>query len=296
MASGPVGDFDVGGKIVAITGGASGIGLELAKLVLAKGAKVLIADLRLTPESESLVDGKNVIYLKTDVAKWSDLENIVTVSKEKLGDVPDVYVAGAAVFEPTWSNFFDDTETESYASVQINVNHPVKLTRIALRALLSRNKKGVVLIVASMAGYQGNFGATMYCTTKHALVGFTRSVGQLDSHEGVKVVTICPGIVNTPLWDTKPTLKKQFGYHPSLAISAKAVADAEMEMIESGKIKGGTVYEISTLGGRKIPTYFITPPGYDPKNPTQGYMPKRDDEGANAPIWDLLKAERQSKL
>ena len=80
----------------------AGIGLELAKLVLAKGAKVLIADLRLTPESESLVDGKNVIYLKTDVAKWSDLENIVTVSKEKLGDVPDVYVAGAAVFEPVY--------------------------------------------------------------------------------------------------------------------------------------------------------------------------------------------------
>lgn len=47
--------------------------------------------------------------------------------------------------------------------------------------------------MASMAGYQGNFGATMYCTTKHALVGFTRSVGPLDSHEGVKVVTICPG-------------------------------------------------------------------------------------------------------
>ncbi|KAL4936619.1 hypothetical protein BDV06DRAFT_89593 [Aspergillus oleicola] len=296
MAPGPVGDFDVSGKIVAITGGASGIGLELAKLALAKGAKVLIADLRLTPESESIVDGKTVIYLKTDVAKWSDLENIVTVSKEKLGDVPDVYVAGAAVFEPTWSNFWDDTETESYGSVQINVNHPVKLTRIALRALLSRNKKGVVLIVASMAGYQGNFGATMYCTTKHALVGFTRSVGQLDRYEGVKVVTICPGIVDTPLWDTKPTLKKQFGYHPSLAISAKAVADAEMELIESGKFKGGTVYEISTLGGRKIPTYFITPPGYDPKNPKQGYMPKRDDEGANAPILDLLKAERGSKL
>lgn len=68
--------------------------------MLAKGAKVLIADLRLTQEAESLVDGKSLIYLKTDVAKWSELENIVIVSKDVFGDVPDVYVAGAAVFEP----------------------------------------------------------------------------------------------------------------------------------------------------------------------------------------------------
>ncbi|KAI9368017.1 hypothetical protein BJX61DRAFT_550761 [Aspergillus egyptiacus] len=296
MPHGPVADFDVCGKIVAITGGASGIGLELAKLVLTKGAKVLIADLRLTPEAESLVDGKTVIYLKTDVARWRELENIVAVSRDVLGDVPDVYVAGAAVFEPAWSNFWDDTETESYGSVQINVNHPLKLTRIAIRALLSRNKKGVVLIVASMAGYQGNFGAAMYCTTKHALVGFTRSVGQLDQHEGVKVVTICPGIVDTPLWDSKPTLREQFGYHPKLAISARAVAETELELIESGKYPGGTVYEISTLGGRKIPTYFITPPGYDPKDPKQGYMIKRNDTSTYDPIWNVLAAERSAKL
>lgn len=68
--------------------------------MLAKGAKVLIADLRLTQEAETLVDGKTLVYLKTDVAKWSELENIVTVSKDVFGDVPDVYVAGAAVFKP----------------------------------------------------------------------------------------------------------------------------------------------------------------------------------------------------
>ncbi|KAK1144817.1 hypothetical protein N8T08_004829 [Aspergillus melleus] len=296
MAQGPVGEFDVSGKIVAITGGASGIGLELAKLVLSKGAKVLIADLRLTPEAESLVDEKTVIYVPTDVAKWPQLENIVVVSKEVLGDVPDVYVAGAAVFEPTWSNFWDDTEAESYGSVQINVNHPLKLTRIAIRALLSENKKGVVLIVASMAGYQGHFGATMYCTTKHALVGFTRSVGQLDSHEGVKVVTICPGIVDTPLWDTKPHLRKQFGYDPKLAISAQAVAESELELIESEKYKGGSVYEVSVLGGRIIPTYFISPPGYDPKKPKQSGNPKKADTGENDMIWSVLAAERNAKL
>lgn len=77
--------------------------------------------------------------------------------------------------------------------MQINVNHPLKLTRLATRALLKKNKKGVVLIMASMAGYSGNFSAPMYSVTKHALIGFARSIGDLDRLEGVKVVTICPG-------------------------------------------------------------------------------------------------------
>ena len=103
-------------------------------------------------------------------------------------------------------------------------------------------------------------------------------------------------IVDTPLWDTKPTLKEQFGYHPKLAISARAVAEVELELIQSRKYKGGTVYEISALGGRKIPTFFITPPGYDPKNPKQGQILKRDDTGSNDPIWRILAAERNAKL
>ena len=103
-------------------------------------------------------------------------------------------------------------------------------------------------------------------------------------------------IVDTPLWDSKPNLRKQFGYHPKLAISARAVAETQLELIESGKHKGGTVYEISALGGRKIPTYFLTPPGYDPKNPKQGDTAQRNDTTAYDSIWNVLAAERKAKL
>ncbi|KAJ0420304.1 hypothetical protein BJY00DRAFT_323979 [Aspergillus carlsbadensis] len=284
-----VGDFPVGGRIVAITGGGSGIHLELAKLVHARGAKVVIADLKLSDEAERLVDGSKVVFVETNVANWADLQSIIKL----LGDVPDIYVAGAGIFEPPWSNFWDDTEETAYAAVQINVNHPLKLTRIATRALVGANKKGVVLIMASMAGYSGNFSAPMYSTTKHALIGFTRSIGDLDAHEGVKVVTICPGIVNTPLWSTNPAASARFGYHESISISAQAVAEAELELIESRQFPGGTVYEISQAGRRTIPTWFVAPPGHDPAKPTEGIaVPPEAIERANAPIWERLAAER----
>jgi NAD(P)-dependent dehydrogenase (short-subunit alcohol dehydrogenase family) len=98
-------------QIVVVTGGGSGINLAFARLaVLQHSAYVLIADLKLTAEAEAFVaaystaitpgKGKRVVFVKCDVTKRADLENLVAVSREEWGDVPDVYVAGAGVFEP----------------------------------------------------------------------------------------------------------------------------------------------------------------------------------------------------
>ena len=58
---------------------------------------------------------------------------------------------------------------------------------------MSQKKKGVVLLLGSVAGYQGSFSAALYSASKHAITGFTRSVGDLDGLKGVKVVCVCPG-------------------------------------------------------------------------------------------------------
>ena len=77
--------------------------------------------------------------------------------------------------------------------MKINTNHPLKLSRIAIRALLRKNKKGVILVVASLAGYIGTFSAPLYCASKHAVIGFVRSMAELDRLEGIKVTAVAPG-------------------------------------------------------------------------------------------------------
>lgn len=79
--------------------------------------------------------------------------------------------------------------------MEINVNHPIKMARIAMRALLRADKKGVVLMIASMAGLAGMYASPLYCATKHAIVGFVKSMADADEFEGVKVVAVCPGCV-----------------------------------------------------------------------------------------------------
>lgn len=84
-----------------------GIGLAYGLLAGQKGAKqVILADLRLTAAAQEAVQSdENLIFQQCDVTKWKDLQDIVDVSLAKLGDVPDIYVASAGVFEPV-STFF----------------------------------------------------------------------------------------------------------------------------------------------------------------------------------------------
>jgi len=205
MQYGPVLDFPLKDKVVLITGGGAGIGLAFAQTCHAQGAKVLIGDLRLAPEASdwtSTLSPSTFHFQTTNVSDWSSLHALITASVSAFGDVPDVYAPVAGVFEPLWSNFWDDSESAQghYKTVSINVEHPLKLTRMALRALAGAEKQGVVCLVASTAGVRGNFLSCLYASSKHAVVGFAKSMGMADREMGVRVVCICPGYVQSLFW------------------------------------------------------------------------------------------------
>jgi len=286
------GDFPLKGKVAVVTGAGSGINLAFAKEAVKAGARVLVADLKLTQDGEEFMKGegaKAAVFVKCDVTKRKDLENLIPTSEKEFGDVPDVYVAGAGVFEPKWSAFWDDTEEDGYTQVDINVNHPLKLSRIAIRALLRKNKKGVILVVASLAGYQGTFSVPLYVTTKHAVVGFVRSMAALEDMEGIKVTAVAPGLVRTPLWTDHPDKMKQFGYGQTNSNSPEDVADAMMDLITNGKYPGGSCMEVSIKGTRILGTWNIDPP--DTVGTT---VPQEIIDANTAPIKEMLSKERGS--
>ena len=92
-----------------------GINLSYVRLVHAKGCNVIIADLGLRPDAEKFVEetkksrGPRVIFQKCDVTNWKDLEGIIPLSLKEFGDVPDVVVPGAGVFEPVCCTNFPFT-------------------------------------------------------------------------------------------------------------------------------------------------------------------------------------------
>lgn len=244
-----VGEFPLKDKICVVTGGGSGINLSFVKVALNSGARVLISDLRLTSEADELIKSSNgkAAFMKCDVSKWAELKAIPSevVKAFGKGTVADVWVPGAGIFEPKWSSFVYDEEKEFYMQMRINAEHPIKLTRIAMRSCLGANKPGVVMLVASGAGITGTYAAALYCATKHAVVGFCKSMAQADIDENFKVVCICPGMVATPLWtgENAKHVNAQFSYTDDVCITPDEVAEGMKEMIESPKYKGGALMD-----------------------------------------------------
>ncbi|PYH30895.1 15-hydroxyprostaglandin dehydrogenase [Aspergillus neoniger CBS 115656] len=288
------GDFPVDNKIVLVTGGGSGIGLQLCRQAAAKGARIIIADLCLIPEAQQFVDSSDaVIFQRCDVRKWAELQALIQLSQDKWNDVPDVYVASAAIFEPSWSSFWEDSETTDYACIDINVNHPIKLTRLAIRALLGKDKKGVVCLVSSIAGINASIRSPLYCASKHAIWGFVKSMTMLDQLEGVKVTSICPGVVPTPLWDSVPGVRKHLSYDRVKHVPAEEVAEYMLELIQQGKYSGGSVVEITSSGpdGRRvIPPWNVSPPN------VYAGADKKMLANFIEPVREALKKERKAKL
>lgn len=241
---GPVGDFPVKSKIVLVTGGGSGIGFAFARLCHEKGARVLIGDLKVTQDAQQYLDAHpsgEIMFESCDVTSWKSLHNLITVSLDRFGKVPDIYAPVAGVLDPSWSNFWDDNEENAYKTVQINLNHPLKLTRLAIRALLSANKKGVVCLIASSAGIRGNYWWALYASTKHGVVGFTKSMGQADPDEGVRIVCILPGTVKSNLWeDRDDDVAQASKYTERKLMPPSAIAETMVRMVESKEYSGGT--------------------------------------------------------
>lgn len=229
----------------------AGINLAFVRLAVHSGARALIADLRLTDEAKAFIhqSSGNVAFVRCDVSDWRDLETLPSEVEKAFGSgaVAQVWIAGAALFEPKWTSFLYDQETDHYKALQVNTEHPIKLTRIAMRSCLGANKPGVVLIVASMAGITGSYGAALYCASKHAVVGFTKSMAQADVDEDIKIVCCCPGIVATPMWkgEAAKDIAAQYKYDEDKAIMPEDVADAMKDMVEQSKYKGGTLLEVS---------------------------------------------------
>ncbi|KAH8886615.1 NAD(P)-binding protein [Thozetella sp. PMI_491] len=293
--------FSTKGKVVAITGGGSGIGLSYAQLAHEHGAKgILIGDLRLTEEAQRFVDAHdNVVFQECDVIKWAELQGIIDAAKAAFGEIPDVFIASAGLFEPPYSNFWADPEpldANGYASVDVNVNHPIKLTRLAIRALLGAGKKGIVVLVASIAGYSKQYCAPIYSATKHAVVGFTRSMGDTEQLQHVKVVCVCPGIVSTPIWTVgHPGAAERFGVTPAISIGAEKVAEVIEDAVQSSKYPGGTIIEVSALGTRVIPEWHIDPPGMIDGKMAEGTdVPPEMIQRALEPILAVTAAEKST--
>ena len=197
MSAQPTGQLT--GQRAFITGGASGIGAEMARRFTREGASVVIADVNDTLGKAIAVEvGAEYVHLDvTDSTAW---EKIITTHKPfdivclNAGVATKTDVFGATVDYP-----FQHLDNDSYQHIMsINVDGVVFGARAVIPGMVER-KSGHILVTASLAGIVAIAADPIYGLTKHAMVGLTKSLGAALEPHGVCVSALCPAFLDTPL-------------------------------------------------------------------------------------------------
>jgi NAD(P)-dependent dehydrogenase (short-subunit alcohol dehydrogenase family) len=204
--------MDINGVSAIVTGGASGIGAASARLLASKGAKVVVADLQ-EDRGKELADEIGGAFCKVDVTNTDDIVNAVEMAKS-MGPVR-VLVNSAGI---GWAQrtVGKDGSYDSAANldafkkvIAINLIGTFDCIRLAGTAMsqtepLESGERGSIVNIASVAAFDGQIGQASYSASKGGVVGMTLPVARDLAAVGIRLNTVAPGLIDTPIYGEGP--------------------------------------------------------------------------------------------
>ena len=192
------------GKVAIITGAASGQGAAEAELFIEEGAKVVLADIDQSGQDLAKKLGKNALFISHDVSDEHSWNKIPSTTIEKFGKI-DVLINNAAVYK---GGSILDTDLETW-DLMYRVNQ--RGVFLGMRAVLETMKqagKGSIVNISSHAGTSNVPGYFAYGTTKWAVRGMSKLASTELAPLGIRVNTVFPGIINTPMLHNSNTAER----------------------------------------------------------------------------------------
>ncbi|XP_014228324.1 3-hydroxyacyl-CoA dehydrogenase type-2-like [Trichogramma pretiosum] len=207
------------GLVTLVTGGASGLGRGTVERFIREGGKVIIADLPSSKGGELAQElGESAVFAPMDVTSETDVQNALKLTEEKFGRL-DVLVnaAGIAVAYKTFnSNKMEPHQLLDFEKViRVNTLGTFNCIRLAVGVMCKNEpstdgQRGVIINTASVAAFDGQIGQAAYSASKGAIVGMTLPIARDLSRDGIRVVTIAPGLFDTPLLSKLPDKVRSF--------------------------------------------------------------------------------------
>jgi NAD(P)-dependent dehydrogenase (short-subunit alcohol dehydrogenase family) len=269
------------------------------------------------------------------VTSWKQLNALWAAALSAFPTV-DIVVPGAGLFEPRWSSFWDpprsaanpdtasrdDAEGEPghYATMDVNLSAPIRLSQIAIGYWTTNHQQGCLVHVGSIAGYSSAINTPLYFASKHGLHGFVRSLAGLRDELGIRVSCVAPGTVRvsfeffflpppisspirslclfhgsekqspltshaqqTPLWAEDPD-KRDMIDESTVMLEPEEVAEAMYQLVVDENLGNGTIFECAKRATRVVPEYNADPPSAE-SGSVQGYIE------AQTELYDRLKKD-----
>ena len=188
-------------KNAVVTGGASGMGLEMARHIMDRGGKVLIADMDEDALDAALDDlGEGATGFKADVSKEADVEAMADAALERLGKVDLVFANAGLQFD---APILEASPDEFDMQVMTNLKGSWMTAKAFANRWIERGVEGRICFTGSehSLGFQHD-GAAIYTSTKHAILGLA-DVMRREVPEAIGISVFCPGLVNTGFYASR---------------------------------------------------------------------------------------------
>jgi len=199
------------GKKAIITGSTSGIGVAIAELFSVEGAEVAVVG-RNETRGHDVVSritsrGGRAFFANADVSKSNDVKKMVSGCLREFGAV-DILVNNAGV--QALGRVVDASEEEWDRVFGTNAKGTFLCSREVIPSMLA-NRGGVIVNIASVGGLRSFAGGAIYCSSKFAVVGFTKAVALEYGGQGIRTNCICPGSIETPMLNEYALFKDEAG-------------------------------------------------------------------------------------
>ncbi|MEC5216580.1 NAD(P)-dependent dehydrogenase (short-subunit alcohol dehydrogenase family) [Actimicrobium sp. GrIS 1.19] len=195
--------MQINDNVFLITGGASGLGAATARMIVANGGKVVLADVQVEA-GEALATELHGKFVKCDVTSEADGTAAVAAATA-MGTLRGlINCAGVAPAVKTVGKNGPHPLDVFQRTVNINLVGTFNMARLAAAAMeksdaTAEGERGIIINTASVAAYDGQIGQAAYASSKAAVVGLTLPMARDLSRSGVRVMTIAPGIFETPM-------------------------------------------------------------------------------------------------
>lgn len=212
-------DDSLSGRAVIITGAAGGIGAATARLMAARGAKLVLVD-RAEAPLVALAAELGAVALPSDVSSEADMARMAEVTLARFGRI-DVLVAAAGILRTSGQpRMVADTGFDEWRRIMdVNLTGTFLSNRAVLAAMLAQ-KQGDIVNISSVSGKQGRAFDGPYSASKFGIIGLTESLAEEVQREGVRVQAVLPDAVDTGIWDQSGGLALK----PRLMLAPERVA------------------------------------------------------------------------
>ncbi|GAB4074485.1 3-hydroxyacyl-CoA dehydrogenase [Barrientosiimonas marina] len=230
-----------------VTGGASGLGEATVRNIVKNGGKAAILDLQVDRGEEIAAElNEHVIFAETNVADEASVQHALDQAVRAHGSINTVVnCAGIGNAEKTFSDSKGPHKLENFSKIlEVNLMGTFNVIRLAAEKMNANDpndegERGVIINTASVAAYEGQIGQVAYSASKGGIVGMTLPIARDLSKLGIRVLTIAPGLLDTPLFAALPEkardalgkmtpFPQRLGYATEYAMLAKSLMENPM--------------------------------------------------------------------